>query len=481
MAGGSKTLDRLRECVEQGEKFGAEFVEARYDNLVLRTLQRINDTWKDIVLRSRVGVGIVCYYDGTSGYSFTSSDTKEDLRKTVEQSFKMAKAAAKVATLKLGFGKRAPVKSRKSDTYPVKVHPRTKRLDYKTELVNRAVKTAQEFGKNVNNVTGSYGELYGRKVFTNSEGSVVDWDFEIVDLQCLVISKTSGGELVMGHEQKGGTAGMEVFQKKGSAPEDIGKAAATQAAEQLKAKSCPGGKFRALIENRLGGVLAHESFGHLSEGDFVVIGGSPLAGKIGKRLGTEHATIVDHGTPDLGRFGGLWVPFDDQGIEAHKTVVLDKGIFRHYLHNRGTAERLHEDPTGNCRAIHYGFMPIPRMTNTYFAPGDLSRDEALELLGTGVYAIQTSGGQVEDDGSFVFKAIRGYWVKNGKIQEPLREVALSGNILELLTKFEGATKELHIEAGYFGGCGKSGQAPLPVGLGSPELVIGDVTFGGKAE
>jgi TldD protein len=58
---------------------------------------------------------------------------------------------------------------------------------------------------------------------------------------------------------------------------------------------------------------------------------------------------------------------------------------------------------------------------------------------------------------------------------------LSGNILELLTKFEGATKELHIEAGYFGGCGKSGQAPLPVGLGSPELVIGDVTFGGKAE
>jgi len=348
-------------------------------------------------------------------------------------------------------------------------------------MVNRAVKTAQEIGKNVNNVTGSYGELYGRKIFTNSEGSAVDWNFEIVDLQCLVISKTSTGELVIGFEQTGGTAGLEVFQRKGSTPEDIGKAAATQATEQLKAKSCPAGKFRALIENRLGGVLAHESFGHLSEGDFVVIGGSPLAGKIGKRVGTEHATIVDHGAPDIGRFGGLWVPFDDQGIKAHKTVVLDKGIFRHYLHNRGTAERLHEDPTGNCRAIHYGFMPIPRMTNTYFAPGDLSNDEALELLGTGIYAIQTSGGQVEDDGSFVFKAIRGYWVKNGKIQEPLREVALSGNILELLTKFEGATKELHIQAGYFGGCGKNGQAPLPVGLGSPELVIGEVTFGGKAE
>ena len=81
----------------------------------------------------------------------------------------------------------------------------------------------------------------------------------------------------------------------------------------------------------------------------------------------------------------------------------------------------------------------------------------------------------------MFKAIRGYWVKNGKIQEPLREVALSGNILELLKKIEGATKELSIKAGYFGGCGKSGQAPLPVGTGAPEVVIGEVTFGGRAD
>ena len=474
-------LEKLRECVAYGEKLGAEFVEARYDDLVLRTLQRTNDTWKDIILRSRAGAGFVCYCGGASGYSFTSSDTKEALKKTVAQSVKMAKASAKATSLKLDFDKQAPIKSRKADTYPVKIHPQQKGLDYKTGLVNRAVETARDFGKNINNVTGWYGELYGRKVFTNSEGSDINWDFEIVDMRCLVISRMSTGELVIGIEQAGGTAGLEVFQKKGSKPEDIGKAAATQATEQLKAKSCPAGKFRALIENTLGGVLAHESFGHLSEGDFVVIGGSPLAGKIGKRLGTEHATIVDHGTPDIEKFGGLWVPFDDQGTRAHKTVVLEKGIFKHYLHNRGTAKRLDEDPTGNCRAVHFGFMPIPRMTNTYFAPGDLNREEALELLDTGVYAIQTSGGQVEDDGSFVFKAIRGYWVKNGKIQEPLREVALSGNILELLTKIEGATKDLFIQAGYFGGCGKSGQAPLPVGTGAPEVVIGEVTFGGKAD
>ncbi len=473
-------LEKLRNCVELGEELGAKFVEARFDDLTLRTLHRVNDTWKDIILRSRMGIGVVCYCSGASGYSFTSSDDSKELEKVVSKAFKMAKVSSEAATLKLDFDKRSPVKSKRSDTFQVRVHPQSKDLDYKTDLVNRLIDSARDSGQSISNVTGLYGEFYGRKLFTNSDGSVVDWDFQVVDLQCRVTSKTDAGHLVNGFAQVGGTLGLESLDKKDSTPEDIGRRAGSHAREQLKAKTCPAGRFRALIENRLVGVLAHESFGHLSEGDFVVIGGSPLTGKIGEKLGTEHATIIDNGRPELAEFGGLWIPYDDQGTKASETTVLDKGVLRHYLHSRGTASHLKEEPTGNCRAVHFGFAPIPRMTNTYFEPGTLTKEEALESLDTGVYAIQTSGGQVEGDGSFLFKAIRGYWVKKGEIQEPLREVSLSGNILSLLSNVEGATKDLHISAGYFGGCGKSGQYPLPCGLGGPELVIGEVTFGGKA-
>lgn len=474
-------LEKLQECVEIGENLGADFVEARFDDLTLRTLHRINDIWKDVILRSRAGIGVACYCGGASGYSFTPSKGERELKETVTRAFKMAKTSGKTASLKLDFDRRPVVKSLKSDTSPVKIHPRTKDLNYKIDLVNRAIDNAREFGENISSVTGMYGELYGRKLFTNSEGSIVDWDFEVVDLRCQVTSKTASGDLVRGVGQAGGTMGLELFTAEGSTPEDIGKKAGTNAKEQLKARTCPAGKFRALTENNLTGVLAHESFGHLSEGDFVVVGGSPLTGKIGKRLGTDHATIVDHGTPNLSEFGGLWVPYDDQGTKANKTTILDKGVLKHYLHSRGTAQYLQQEPTGNCRAVHFGFIPIPRMTNTYFAAGELTKEEALELLDTGVYAIQTAGGQVEGDGSFLFKAIRGYWVQNGEIREPLREVSLSGNILSLLSKVEGATKDLRLFAGYFGGCGKSGQYPLPCGLGGPELVIGEATFGGKAD
>ena len=69
------------------------------------------------------------------------------------------------------------------------------------------------------------------------------------------------------------------------------------------------------------GVLAHESFGHLSEADFVVMGMSPLVDKIGTRLGTKHATIVDGGVPNIAKHGGLWIPYDDQGTKANMTTI----------------------------------------------------------------------------------------------------------------------------------------------------------------
>lgn len=473
-------LENLRKCVQLGEKLGAKFVEARYEDLVLRVLQRTNDVWRDINLKSRAGIGVACYYGGASGYSFTSTVDKKNMEASVSRAFKMAKGAAESATLKLDFDRRPALKSRESDTLALKDHPRSEDLTFKTNLVNRAVDAARDSGASISNITGMYGELYGQKLFTNSEDSIIDWNFEVVDLRCVVTSKTASGHLVNGAGGVGGTYGLEHYKSSGNTPEDLGGKAGSNAKEQLKARACPAGKFRALVENRLAGVLAHESFGHLSEGEYVIVGVSPLSGKLGTRLGTENATIIDHGAPEISDVGGLWLPYDDQGTEANKTTILDKGVLRHYLHSRGTANHLKQNPTGNCRAIHFGFIPIPRMTNTYFEAGDLTKEEALEQLGTGVYAVQTSGGQVEADGSFVFKAIRGYWVEKGEIKEPLREVSLSGNILNLLSNVEGATSDLRLFSGYFGGCGKGGQYPLPVGVGGPELIVKDVIFGGQA-
>jgi predicted Zn-dependent protease len=190
-------LGKLQKAVEYGEKLGA-FVDARFDDLTLRTLQRVNETWKDVIIRSRAGIGITCYYQGVSGYSFTASNEKKDIDETVARAFKIAKISSPAAKLRLEFDEQPAIQSKKTDTFTIKIHPREKELDFKIDMVNRMISAAQEHGKNINNLIGRYGELYGRKIFTNSDRSEIDWEFEIVDLRCQVTSKTDTGALVSG-------------------------------------------------------------------------------------------------------------------------------------------------------------------------------------------------------------------------------------------------------------------------------------------
>ena len=46
-------LDNLQKSVQIGESVGADYVEARYDDLTLRTLEKVTDNCKDILIKKR--------------------------------------------------------------------------------------------------------------------------------------------------------------------------------------------------------------------------------------------------------------------------------------------------------------------------------------------------------------------------------------------------------------------------------------------
>ena len=470
-------FDLIKHAVKTGEKLRADFVEARADDLSSREIRTEMTEVKDVKTMRRVGVGVTVYNLGATGYSFTAQLSRKAVEEATERASRIARASSKIAKIKVDPGEAKLHKQRELEL-AVKKHPRDLPLTSKKDLVLRAVESAKAHGKHVSSITCGYGELFGQKYFVNSEGTEVSWSPLVVHLAIQVVSKV-GDLLVDGADGMGGSCGLELFDKETFSPETMGGNAGTWAAEKLKAKPAPAGKHRALCENRLVGVLAHESFGHLTESDFVTSGMSPLIGKIGEKLGSEHATIIDEGMLDTSRYYGFWLPFDDQGIKTARTTLVDKGRLVGYLHDRTTATSIKSNFTGNARAVNYNHPPIVRMKNTYFSPGDLSMEEALEQLGTGIYAISTAGGQANMDGTFMFKALRGYYVEKGEKKYPLREVTLTGSILDFLKNIEGATKDLFIFSGYFGGCGKDEQWPLPVGLGGPHLVIKEVQFGGE--
>ena len=169
--------------------------------------------------------------------------------------------------------------------------------------------------------------------------------------------------------------------------------------------------------------------------------------------------------------------FDDEGFPVQENVFIDKGVLKTYLHNTSTAKIFKTETTGNAGLV----QPYP--WNIEMDPGGMGKNELFDQVKHGLYLTNTWYTRFQNYATGDFSTIPRdgiFLIENGEIKEPLREVSLSGNILNLLSKVENGTKEIRLRAGYFGGCGKSGQFPLPCGLGGPELIISEVTFGGKA-
>jgi TldD protein len=184
--------------------------------------------------------------------------------------------------------------------------------------------------------------------------------------------------------------------------------------------------------------------------------------------------VVDEGYI-RGRRGNL--PYDDEGVPRQKTYLIKNGKLNSFLHNRETAAKMNQEPTGNARAISYRHEPIVRMTNTYIEEGEKSFEELIGSIDRGIYAKDAYGGQTQLE-QFTFSAGHGFVIEDGEIGPMVRDVVLTGNIFRSLENISGIGTDLDI-IGSAGGCGKGGQMPLPVTDGSPHIRIEDVTIGGR--
>jgi TldD protein len=93
----------------------------------------------------------------------------------------------------------------------------------------------------------------------------------------------------------------------------------------------------------------------------------------------------------------------------------------------------------------------------------------------GIYLKGSRGGQVDTGkGVFQFNAAESFLIENSEVSAPLRDVSLSGNILEMLLKVEAVGSDFKMGVGF---CGKSGQT-VPVGDGGPHVKVKKATVGG---
>jgi TldD protein len=273
----------------------------------------------------------------------------------------------------------------------------------------------------------------------------------------------------------GGRAGFETWIRPGHWQDQVDEAL-RQALVNLDAVACPAGEMDVVLGPGWNGVLLHEAVGHGLEGDFNRKGTSAFSGRIGERVAAKGVTVIDDGSI-AGRRGSLTI--DDEGTPTERTVLIEDGILKGYMHDRMSARLMGMEATGNGRRQSYAYLPMPRMTNTAMLGGDTPREEMIRSTKRGLYCANFGGGQVDiTNGKFVFQCTEAYLIEDGKITAPVKGATLIGDGPSALTRVSMIGDDFDFDPG-IGVCGKAGQG-VPVGVGQPSLKIGGLTVGGTS-
>lgn len=323
-------------------------------------------------------------------------------------------------------------------------------------------------GPEIQTSTLRYSDGHRRLFYGNNQGTYTEQSRIDVNFNASAIAR-SGGDLQQASISMGSLGNFDLIHQLQNEVAELPQ----KAVDFLAAPQVTGGEYTVILDPILAGVFVHEAFGHLSEADHVYENSNLREVMVlGRRFGGKHLNIVD-GAKIPGLRGSF--RYDEEGMEAQRTDLIREGMLVGRLHSRETAAMMNELPSGNARAISYHHPPIVRMTNTIIEPGDATLDDLLEGVKEGVYCKNWYGGMTSME-QFTFSAGETYMIRNGRIEEAVRPVMLSGNVFSTLENLDGVANDLVMNEG--GGCGKNGQSPLPVSNGSPHIRLRKCLVGG---
>jgi len=354
----------------------------------------------------------------------------------------------------------------------VSLSPDTIETAKKVAIVREANAAARGLGSRVRQVKVVYGDSRKELGIANSEGLLVREERTYTLLAVQVVA--AEGDLIQtGYEPVGGVIGFELFDEVD--PAQIAESAARRAVEALDAREAPSGVMPVILSSEAGGTMIHEAVGHGLEADLALEGLSVYSDRIGKTVAPPLITVVDDATipQRRGSYG-----YDDEGVPAQRTVLVEKGVLKGYLCDRLYAMRFNKVSTGNGRRQSYKHHPIVRMSNTYIAPGKEDPDAILRDTPEGVLVKKMGGGQVNTvNGDFVFEVSEGYLIRNGQIGDRIRGATLTGNGPQVLKSIDRVGNDLGFGIGT---CGKAGQG-VPVADAQSTIRIPEIIVGGTAQ
>jgi len=411
------------------------------------------------------GVGIRVLVGDQTGYAFS-----EDLE--LDSMLDAARTAASIARGGGGVPPQAFGPRAHPDLYTI--GEAWERVDVvrKLPLLQRVDATARGLDPAVRKVSVDWVDSDERVLLVTSEGSALGDRRPMSRLSCSVTAEKDG-RLQSGTSNIAGRRGLDWYTDERLA--ELCRDSVDRTLIQFDARRPPAGELPVVLAAGASGILLHEAIGHGMEADFNRKGVSIYSTLLGQAVAAPCVTIVDSALHPFER-GSL--NFDDEGNPTERTVLVEGGVMRSYLHDRISARHYGVPSTGSGRRESFRHVPMPRMRCTYMENGPHTREEIIASVKHGIVAETFLNGQVQiGAGDFTFYIKNGWLIEDGRITAPIKDANIIGNGPEALRDITMVAGDSKLDRGGWT-CGKEGQR-VPVSQGMPTALVSKLTVGGE--
>lgn len=194
-----------------------------------------------------------------------------------------------------------------------------------------------------------------------------------------------------------------------------------------------------------------------------------LKGKIDEKVFSEKLTIIDNPL----REEGFAMPFDLEGVKKEKITLVEKGVFRTFIHDKKTALKNKTKSTGHCVGI---FQSFPYTTHLEILPGPSKLKDIIKETENGIYVSRFHYVNLLDPRAFTLTGMTRdgtYLIKQGKIVGMLPNLRFTQNFIEAFNNVEDISRETRKL-----GAVHSYESRLPVETILPYIKIKDFNFTG---
>jgi TldD protein len=390
-----------------------------------------NSKPEHIAVDRTAGLGVRVIVNGAWGFYGTHRIEESAVEEAVREAVRIAKASARFAGQPLVLSPVAPAVGfyetpHRKDPFSVPLEEKLAMLTAATQAMSGpSVKLAQAFASAYvehQHFASTEGARIEQRI-VKCGGGIAATAIDDQDMQVRSYPNSFRGNFA--------TAGWEYVEGMnlvGEAPR-----VAEEAEALLKAPPCPSGRRTIVLDGGQLALQVHESCGHPIELDRVLGMELSYAGDsfltIDKldafRYGSPLVNIVADATAPggLGTFG-----WDDEGVPAQRTPIIEAGRFVGYLSSRETAPAVGRTSSGAMRASGWNRIPLIRMTNVNLLPGSAGRlEDLLAQTGDGLYLATNKSWSIDNKRlNFQFGVEMCREIKGGRLGQIYKNATYTG-------------------------------------------------------